>query len=205
MKQKSSIVTLYSELQDRFGHPAGQWSFWCKRPKTTAEREIVIIESILTQRTNWRNVEYAMRELRSSRLTRMKALAGVRRSSVLYSAIRSSGFYRSKVKYLVSLARFIQKRGGIAQLMKENTDMVRNALLSLSGVGPETADSILLYALDKPVFVIDEYTRRLLKRKRIPHEHSYEAIRELFERSLRRDFRLYQDFHARIVIDGKQH
>ena len=203
MRREQVIIGLYRELRRRLGAPAGQWSAWCKRPKTIGERELVIIEAILTQRTNWRNVELAMRKLRAVGLIRIKSLARTRISGMLREAIRSSGFYRSKAQYLVSLARFIQNRGGVRALMSSDGDPIRQELLALPGIGPETADSILLYALDMPVFVIDEYTRRLLARKRIVHGTSYEAIRELFERSIRKEYRLYQDFHALIVIDGK--
>jgi endonuclease-3 related protein len=80
---------------------------------------------------------------------------------------------------------------------------LREELLKLKGIGPETADSILLYALDKPIFVIDEYTRRLVEKQGLANNLSYAFLQKLFEENLRRDFRLYQDFHALIVINGK--
>jgi len=76
-------------------------------------------------------------------------------------------------------------------------------LLKLKGIGPETADSILLYALDKPIFVIDEYTRRLVKKHNLADKTNYQFLQKSFEGNLRKDFRLYQDFHALIVINGK--
>ncbi|OGZ21398.1 MAG: hypothetical protein A3D46_02675 [Candidatus Nealsonbacteria bacterium RIFCSPHIGHO2_02_FULL_43_13] len=79
----------------------------------------------------------------------------------------------------------------------------RERLLELKGIGPETADSIMLYALDKPVFVIDEYTRRLVKKRSLAKNLSYAFLQKLFERNLKKDFRRYQDFHALIVINGK--
>ncbi len=80
---------------------------------------------------------------------------------------------------------------------------MREELLELKGIGPETADSILLYALDKPVFVIDEYTRRLVKKRGLAKNFSYAFLQKLFEENLKKDFRSYQDFHALIVINGK--
>jgi endonuclease-3 related protein len=80
---------------------------------------------------------------------------------------------------------------------------LREELLKLKGIGPETADSILLYALDKPVFVIDEYTKRLIRKRNLAKNLNYNFLQKLFEENLRKDFRLYQDFHALIVIDGK--
>jgi endonuclease-3 related protein len=89
-------------------------------------------------------------------------------------------------------------------MKKEDGKKLREKLLKLKGIGPETADSILLYALDKPVFVIDEYTRRLVKKRNLAKNFSYKFLQELFEKNLKKDFRLYQDFHALIVIDGKK-
>ena len=80
---------------------------------------------------------------------------------------------------------------------------LREKLLNLLGVGPETADSILLYGLDKPIFVIDEYTKRLVRKEKLARDLSYDYLQKLFESNLSRDFALYQDFHALIVIDGK--
>jgi len=88
-------------------------------------------------------------------------------------------------------------------MKKEKLQDLREKLLKLKGVGLETADSILLYGLDKPVFVIDEYTRRLMKRHKLAKNLSYQFLQKLFEGKIKRDFRLYQDFHALIVIDGK--
>jgi len=81
---------------------------------------------------------------------------------------------------------------------------LRKELLEQRGIGPETADSILLYALDKPVFVIDEYTRRLVKRRGLAKNFSYGYLQELFEGNLKRDYRLYQDFHALVVTSEKK-
>jgi endonuclease-3 related protein len=88
-------------------------------------------------------------------------------------------------------------------MKKEDGKKLREKLLKLKGIGPETADSILLYALDKPVFVIDEYTRRLVKKRNLAQKFSYDFLQDLFEKNLKKDLRLYQDFHALIVIEGK--
>jgi endonuclease-3 related protein len=119
----------------------------------------------------------------------------------LAELIRSSGFYRSKSKYLIEIAQFVVKNNGIQKLRKWPFLTLRKALLHLKGIGPETADSILLYALDKPVFVIDEYTRRLVKKLRLTRNFSYESLQKLFEKNLPQNFRLFQDFHALIVIE----
>ena len=213
-KRNNQIAKLYKFLKARHGHPKGQWSIWCKRPKTAAEKEQIIIEAILTQRTNWKNVRLAMANLKEFRLDSLKAIALHRNRNRFVLCMRPSGFYKQKSEYLISLGKFIIRRyGSVSMMAKEPAEKLRSELLNLKGIGPETADSILLYALEKPVFVIDEYTRRLLSAKGIMRHGanrkspsaSYEELRELFEKNLRRDFRLYQDFHALIVIDGKKH
>lgn len=118
--------------------------------------------------------------------------------------IKPSGFYKAKADYLVNLAKFIIKNyGSVEKMKKEKTEILREKLLSLKGIGPETADSILLYALDKPIFVIDEYTRRIIKRKKIVQNLSYHFLQNLFQENLPKNAKFYQEFHALIVIDGK--
>ncbi|MBI2514645.1 endonuclease [Candidatus Wolfebacteria bacterium] len=214
-RNSNKILSLYKFLKKKYGKPTGQWSLWSKRPKTGKEKEQIIIESILTQRTNWRNVQIAMAKLKSAKADSLKGICKFKNKNELALLIKSSGFYKQKTKYLVGLAKFVLQSGGVKKLSKIAASSLRLALCDLKGVGPETADSILLYALEKPVFVVDEYTRRLLitkgieatipcdsrhKKKRM----NYEEIRELFEKNLPRDWRLYQDFHALIVIDGKR-
>lgn len=199
----NSFKEIYKELKKKYGNPKGQWSLWCKRPKTKKEREEVIIGAVLTQRTNWKNVELALTNLKEEGVNSLKSICcrGERRLAPL---IRAAGFYRTKAHYLFGLAKFIIKNyGRLEKLHGLNPCKLREELLELKGVGPETADSILLYALDKPVFVIDEYTRRLVKKRNLSKNLSYGFLQKLFEKKLRRDFRLYQDFHALIVIDGK--
>lgn len=190
-----------------YGRPGDQWSFWCKRPKTKREKERVIIESILTQRTNWRNVERAMSNLEKAKFDSLRRIARLKKQEMnrLVSCIKPSGFYRQKAGYLVNLAKFVvESYGGVGKKMaKEPLSKLRMELLALKGIGPETADSILLYALEKPIFVIDKYTKRLLRARGISPVAKYEELRELFEKSLPRDYRLYQDFHALVVVHGK--
>jgi len=206
MKTRSQrLQKLVEQLRDRYGKPKGQWSVWCKRPKTLADRERIIIEAILTQHTNWRNVERAVEKLAAERCDRIAPL--YRRfghtPSKLYPLIRSCGFYRAKTRLIFSLVRYIQNKGGVTKLRRADTVAVRTELLALRGVGPETADSILLYALDKPVFVIDEYTRRLLRKRKIDRSGDYRRLQQLFHDCLPKSIASYQDIHALIVIDGK--
>jgi len=194
---------LYEELREKYGSPAGQWVLWCKRPKDEAEREEVAIGAILTQRTNWQNVLLALKNLEKTGGKSLKAILALK-PSLLAPLIRPSGFYQAKAVYLSLLAEFILKNyGSLEKAKSEETQKLRKELLGLKGIGPETADSILLYALDKPVFVIDEYTRRLVQRRKLESNLSYNYLQRLFEKHLQTDFGLYQDFHALIVIDGK--
>ncbi|MDP3052984.1 MAG: endonuclease [bacterium] len=202
----NKIFGLYQKLRKKYGHPKGQWVLWCKRPKTNKEREEVIIGAILTQRANWRNAELAMANLKKAKISSLKNIyqLGLKNKNKLALLIRPSGFYRQKAGYLFGLAKFIlKKHGGLKALKKADLNKLREELLKLKGIGPETCDSILLYGLDKPVFVIDEYTRRFAKKNRLTANYDYYFLQKLFEKDLRKDFRLYQDFHALIVIDGK--
>jgi len=204
------LEKLYKQLYLKYGKPSGQWKLWCKRPKTTREKEEVLIGAILTQRTNWKNVDLAMNNLKKAKVCSLKGISriGERR---LANLIKPSGFYKQKADYLFNLAKYIlNKYKSIEKMEKEELSDLRKDLLAQKGIGPETADSILLYALDKPVFVIDEYTRRLVKKnplfKKISSSknlNNYNYLQELFEKNLEKDYHLYQDLHALIVIDGK--
>ncbi|MFA5084272.1 MAG: endonuclease [Candidatus Paceibacterota bacterium] len=203
---KNKISGLYQKLRAKYGHPKGQWILWCKRPKTDKEREEVIIGAILTQRANWRNAELALANLKKERMKSLKDIykLGLKNKKKLALLIRPSGFYRQKAGYLFGLTEFILKKyGGLKMIKKAELGKLREELLNLKGIGPETADSILLYGLDKPVFVIDEYTRRLAQKRRLTKNRDYHFLQALFEKNLKKDHRLYQDFHALIVIDGK--
>jgi len=201
LMKEDSFRKLYKDLRGKYGRPSGQWVLWCKRPKTEQERQEVIMEAVLAQRTNWKNVGLAMKNLKKARVKSLKALCRVGKKK-LAPLIKPSGFYQSKTDYLFSLAGFILKNyGDLETMKKQDARELREKLLELKGIGPETADSILLYALDKPVFVIDEYTRRLMEKK--TPNLSYDILQRLFEDNFKKDFRLYQDFHALIVIDAK--
>ena len=146
----------------------------------------MIVGAYLTQNTAWTNVEKALSRLREAgRLS----MAGIRRSprAELALLIRSSGYFRQKARRLKTFVGFVDERygGSVGRMFARPTAELREELLALNGVGPETADSILLYAGNRPVFVVDAYTRRILERHHLISEGaSYEEIRELFERAL---------------------
>ena len=146
----------------------------------------VIVGAYLTQNTAWINVEYALGNLRKANLLSVDGVRRVRRAR-LERLIRPSGYFRQKAKRLKTFVRFLDKQygGSLDQLFSRPTEELREELLSLNGVGPETADSILLYAGNHPVFVVDGYTRRVLERHAIsPARADYEDIRQLFQRAL---------------------
>ena len=212
---ENKISNLYSKLLKQYGQPEGQWKLWCKRPafgearrrrpKSIRQREEVIIGAILTQRANWKNVMLAIDNLKRAKIYTLSAIhqLGLRNKNKFADLIRPSGFYKQKCDYLLEMAEFFKKSGGVKKVQKIELKELREKLLDLYGVGPETADSILLYGLDKPIFVIDEYTRRLVKKEKFARNLSYDHLQKLFESNLPRDFALYQDFHALIVINGK--
>ena len=164
----------------------------------------VIVGAVLTQNTSWRNVEKAIARLQATGnldLDRIVVLA----QDELAELIRSSGFFNVKAKRLKNLCGWLRSQGGLDALAKWDTGSLRQSLLSINGVGPETADDILLYALQRPVFVIDAYTRRLLKKLGMAGgQEDYETLRQMFEACLAPDHRLYNEYHALIVRHAKE-
>lgn len=146
----------------------------------------VIVGAYLTQNTAWINVERALTNLRLANLLSIDGIRTVK-TSRLQRVVRPSGYFRQKAARLKTFVRFLDDhyKGSLAKFFSEPTDKIREELLSLNGVGPETADSILLYAANHPVFVVDAYTRRILERHGIlPEKADYEEIRQLFETAL---------------------
>jgi endonuclease III related protein len=165
----------------------------------------IIVGAILTQNTSWANVQAAIKHLRAARLLTPHAIEAVAVGK-LARLIRPSGYFRQKAKKLKAFTRFLftEYSGSLTRMFRTPTSMVRNELLSVHGIGPETADSILLYAGNHPVFVVDAYARRILERHVLATpKHSYEELRLLFESSLPRDPQLFNEYHALIVHTGK--
>ncbi len=146
----------------------------------------VIVGAYLTQNTAWTNVELALRSLRKANLL---TIAGIRKVPLpeFELLIRSAGYFRQKTRRLKMFVAFLDEKyaGSLSRTFAQPTEKLREELLALNGIGPETADSILLYAGQHPVFVVDAYTRRILDRHHIlPASAPYEEIRALFERAL---------------------
>lgn len=167
----------------------------------------VILGALLTQNTAWVNVKRALGNLRRAGVLSPKKLARVPRPR-LARYLRPSGYFRQKTRYLGEFLQHLQKhhQGSVARLLRQPADRLRPELLSLPGIGPETADSILLYAADRPVFVIDAYTRRVLARHGLAGEKaSYDELQDFFQRNLPRDARLFNEYHALLVAVGKKY
>jgi endonuclease-3 related protein len=167
----------------------------------------VIVGAILTQNTSWSNVARAIRNLRTARLLSPNAIRRVR-DARLAQLLRPSGYFRQKTKTLKSFVTFLYAfySGSLTRLFATPTSALRDQLLALRGIGPETADSILLYAGKHPVFVVDAYSRRILERHGLSRPRSsYEELRTAFEHSLPREHQVFNEFHALIVHVGKNY
>jgi len=165
----------------------------------------VMIGAILTQNTNWGNVEKAIRNLKERGLISIDPLVSMPTED-LADIIRPAGYYNIKARRLKNLLQFIHERyeGDLNRLFEQGPQVIREALLTVNGVGQETADSIVLYAANQPIFVVDAYTYRILTRHRMaPEDATYEDIQSLFMDHLPEDVSLYNEFHALVVLAGK--
>lgn len=164
----------------------------------------IMVGAVLTQNTAWVNVEKSIARLREAQCLDVKAILALSPAQ-LADLIRPSGYYNVKQKRLRALCQWYWEQGPLQRLKRRDTEELREELLSVHGVGPETADDILLYALGRPVFVVDAYTRRVFSRLGLVSSRvGYEELRRLFERELPRDAKLYNEYHARIVLHGKR-
>lgn len=201
------IYQLYIFFLRKYGKPRDFWGKWCKRQKTKKDKEEILFGAILTQRTSWKNVELALKNLREAKILSIEKIYQVGEKNnreSLEKLIRPAGFYRQKAKRLFILSKFIVENfKTLENFLKQDLKTCREQLLELSGIGTETADSILLYAGQKPIFVIDEYTRRFVKEHNLSNKLSYDYLQDLFQKSLPQDVKIYQDFHAMIVLEGK--
>jgi endonuclease-3 related protein len=191
---------LYREYFDTLFKTYGPQRWWPGR-----SRFEVIVGAVLTQNTSWTNVERAIRNLRAGHLLSPQALR-LASSARVARLIRPSGYFRQKTKTLKAFGTFLHReyRGSLNRMFAAPTTQLRSQLLAVRGIGPETADSILLYAGKHPVFVIDAYTRRILERHHLAHTgNSYEELRQLLESSLPTNHQLFNEFHALIVHVGK--
>ena len=185
----NKILQIYNILFQQYG-PQKWW------PTRTKNKQFeVIIGAILTQNTNWKNVEKALINLEKENLiSKNKILSTNKRK--LASLIKPSGYYNQKAERLKLAAKFFSK----------HKNPSRQQLLAVKGIGPETADSILLYAFNKPIFVIDAYTKRIFSRIGMcKNKCDYHELQEIFHKSLPKKVRMFNEYHALLVELAKKH
>ena len=191
------LLKIYNLLYEKFG-PRHWW------PGDT--RLEIIIGAILTQNTSWKNVEKAIKNLKREKVLKVRSLTSIPEKK-LAKLIKPAGYYNIKSRRIKSFLSFLNTKydSNLGRMFRAETRKLRSELLDVKGIGPETADSILLYAGGRPVFVVDAYTKRIFSRHNVAtQETEYEGWQQLFQDNLPRDVKLYNEFHALIVELGKE-
>ena len=191
-----NLLVVYERLRDHFKIKDCWWPH-----ETTFE---IMVGALLTQNTAWENVEKAIKNLKTEGLLNIKSLSKINRKR-LEEAIRPSGFYKQKAGYLSEFSKhlYIKYKGDLNVFFNRDTCIIRQELLLYKGIGKETADSMLLYAGNKLIFVIDAYTKRMCFRLELTDLVDYDELQLFFQDNLRNDLFLYKQFHALIVELGK--
>ena len=191
------LPELYRILYDHYG-PQGWWPVDKEyhRKNNSDPREEIVIGAILTQNTSWKNVAKALENLKKNSLLSFRAIIDLPLQT-LEELIKPSGYYRLKAKRLKEVCKALIPVEKVASIS-------RDELLSIRGIGPETADAILLYAGDRPFFVIDAYTARIMERA-FGISGGYEELRSYFENNLPQEVELFKEFHALLDRHAKQH
>ena len=192
----------FLEIYQTLFHHYGRRHWW---PAETPFE--MMVGAILTQSTSWRNVEKAIDHLSLRKKLSFKAVRKISRSS-LARLIKTAGYFNIKADRLKNLVNYLWDvyRGNLKQMFLKNPHLLRKELLEVKGIGEETADSILLYAAKKKIFVVDTYTRRVFSRHGfIQGDESYSAIQKIITDHLPLDLQLFNDYHAQIVEVGKDY
>jgi endonuclease-3 related protein len=191
-----------SEIYDLLLEAYGPQNWWPARSPLE-----VMVGAVLTQNTNWQGVEKAIVNLKRNNLLNPHKLQAIPTED-LARLIKPAGYFNLKARRLKNLIEFVTEAysGDLQTMGQVETEQLRQELLAVNGVGPETADSILLYGLQKPVFVVDTYTYRVMNRHGlIGDEASYDELQELFTQHLPSDMTLFNEYHALLVRVGKLH
>lgn len=192
------ISRIYNKLYKFYG-PQGWWP--------AKNRLEVIVGAILTQNTAWGNVEKAIHNLRKAGLLTSPARISKAKPEALAGLIRPAGYFNVKSTRLKNFIRFLADKYtlSINKMSRRETAVLKDELLRVNGIGPETCDSILLYAFRRPVFVVDAYTKRIFSRHKFFRlDASYEEVQEIFTSNLPVDEKVYNEYHALIVRLGKE-
>ena len=196
MRKTKALLQIYQKMFDALG-PRHWW------PGETPFE--VIIGAILTQNTNWSNVEKAIKNLKTAGKLSPEGMYELSVTE-LAELIRPSGFFNVKAKRVKAFINWLFSRyeGNLSKMFAQKLQSLRSELLSVKGIGPETADSVLLYAGNMPTFVVDAYTHRIFSRHElIPEESTYDEMKSFFEENLPEDVQLFNEYHALIVNIGK--
>lgn len=191
-----------SEIHDALSKSFGPQKWWPAKGKGNARRFEICMGAILTQNTAWKNVEKAIENLRKANLLDEKAIRKAEEKDIAL-LIKPAGYYNQKAKKLKAFAEFL-KENNFERLGNMPIKEARELLLGVYGVGKETADSILLYALNRPVFVVDAYTKRILERIFSLKFKDYDEWQQFFHSSLRKDTQLFSEYHALLVNLAKE-
>lgn len=195
---KERLLTIFTRLLEF----SGSRNWWPGETKLE-----IVVGAILTQNTSWKNVEKTIAQMKEKNLLEVKALYEIDKD-ILAEVIRPSGFYNLKSSRLKNFISFFYERfgGSFERLGNVTTSRLREMILGINGIGEETADSILLYALEKPVFVVDAYTKRFLVNHRLyDGDLKYQEVQRFFADNLPADTYLYNEFHALIVFLCQQY
>ncbi|GAG63839.1 unnamed protein product [marine sediment metagenome] len=196
MQKRDILLKIYNSLFDFFG-PLNWW------PGDTPFE--IMVGAVLTQNTSWSNVEKAINNLKKENLLEPRKLYRTNQEK-LAQLIKPSGYYNIKAQRLKNFVNIFVNdfEGSVEKMFSGDGRELRKKLLNVNGIGPETADSILLYAGKKPFFVVDAYTKRIFSRhKLISKDSTYYQIQEFFSQNLDRDVKLFNEFHAQIVMLGR--
>ena len=200
LKERQNTNKVLMDIYDRlYGH-FGPQQWW---PGDTPFE--IAVGAILTQNTNWGNVEKAISNLKKEKVLSCRALHKLKPDK-LALLINPSGYFNIKADRLKCFIDFLagQYNGSMKKMGAEEPLLLRKKLLEVKGIGPETADSILLYALEKPIFVIDAYTKRILSRHKLVSEKAaYHDLQNIFHENLPQYMKLFNEYHALIVMLGK--
>ncbi len=208
-------ITLYKTILKEFGEQnwwpvtePGETAPTYKKRKSlsTAQRFEICVGAILTQNTSWLNVMKALENLNKAKMLSPRKLGSARKRKTA-SLIKPAGYFNQKAGYLKNFSAHLEKNyaGKLEELFKKPSAELRKELLSIKGIGEETADSIILYSAQKPVFVVDAYTKRVLSRLRGERQtnSSYVEVQSFFESRLPKNVKLFNEFHALFVALGK--
>ena len=204
MKKNVVIYDKYKELLEKYRDPIKYWPQWCAEEKDENLMQLVSMGAILVQRTSWSNAEKALINLREQNLISLEKILNTDLDK-LTELIKVAGFYTTKPRRLVELSKFVVKEYGTFECMKgqEDIESLRQELLSVYGVGPETADTILLFVLEKPTFIVDAYTKRFVTKYSLFEFESDEEVKKIFEENLPRRSEVYWNYHVLKILDQR--